>query len=139
MDFCRVDCPSGAVMGFIANAAALLLLTVACAHGVVLDNRGVRPWDASASAREGVELLDYDPQPNVAATVTSGDVRFTVFTDRLLRIQRGSTSASGEVVFDDRATLAVVNRNTPKPLFTSTVTGTAGCGLIRCAWFVPHA
>lgn len=58
-----------------------------------------------------------NPKANEAAIVTSGNARFTVLTDRLIRME---WSADGK--FEDRATLAIVNRDLPVPQFTQTAT-----------------
>ena len=50
--------------------------------------------------------------------VVSGHARFTVLTDHVLRMEWSKTSA-----FEDRATLAVINRNTPVPSFKTHTTG----------------
>lgn len=54
-----------------------------------------------------------NPLADEAAVVTSGRARFTVLTDRMIRIQY---SATGK--FEDRATFAVVNRRLPVPQYT---------------------
>ena len=51
------------------------------------------------------------------AQVIAGNARFTVLTDRLVRME-WSPSAS----FEDHATLAIVNRNLPVPRFTAIIT-----------------
>lgn len=56
---------------------------------------------------------DLNPVPNPEAVVVEGNVRFTVLTDRMIRIQYSSTGQ-----FEDRATFAVVNRRLPVPQFT---------------------
>ena len=55
-----------------------------------------------------------DPVADPAAVVTSGNARFTVLTNRMIRIQY---SASAQ--FEDRATFAIVNRRLPVPQFTT--------------------
>ena len=54
-----------------------------------------------------------NPVANKQAYVVSGNARFTVLTDRLIRME---WSPSGE--FEDHATLAIVNRSLPVPTFT---------------------
>eukprot|EP00966_Prymnesium_polylepis_P219618 5080567-Prymnesium_polylepis.1 len=66
-----------------------------------------------AIAATRFELETYEPQASAAAVVTSGHARFTVLTPRLLRIEY---SADGK--FEDRPTLACVNRKLPVPYFT---------------------
>eukprot|EP01062_Namystynia_karyoxenos_P027328 TRINITY_DN20_c0_g1_i1.p1 TRINITY_DN20_c0_g1~~TRINITY_DN20_c0_g1_i1.p1 ORF type:complete len:948 (+),score=348.52 TRINITY_DN20_c0_g1_i1:72-2846(+) len=70
---------------------------------------------AAGLAAAGVtkyELHDYDSVADPKAVVTAGSARFTVLTPRLLRIEY---SAAGS--WEDRATLAVVNRKLPVPAF----------------------
>ncbi|MCQ2147393.1 MAG: glycoside hydrolase family 31 protein [Bacteroidales bacterium] len=59
-----------------------------------------------------------DPVANPKAQVVVGNARFTVLTDRLIRME---WAANGK--FEDNATLAIVNRNLPVPAFTTTKTG----------------
>ena len=58
----------------------------------------------------------YFPVAQPAATVVYENARFTVLTDRLIRME---WAADG--VFEDRASLAIVNRDLPVPRFTKTV------------------
>ena len=62
--------------------------------------------------RLNLELLPYDPNPNPTSVVFSSDgrMRFTILTPELIRIEQGPD-------FDDRPSLAVVNRNLPSPAF----------------------
>ena len=53
-----------------------------------------------------------DPVAAPGATVVCGNARFTVLTDRLVRME---WAADGR--FEDRASLAVINRNLPVPSF----------------------
>jgi hypothetical protein len=57
------------------------------------------------------ELLPYEPVANASAIVVSGQARFTVLTDSVIRCE---FSTNGK--FEDRATVAVVNRLLPVPL-----------------------
>lgn len=59
-----------------------------------------------------------DPVADPAQTIVAGNLRVAVLTERLLRIEH---AADG--VFEDRATLAVVNRRFPPVPFTSSVDG----------------
>ena len=61
------------------------------------------------------ELLPYDPSASASASVTSGLARFTVLTPSLLRLEYRSAASPS---FEDRATLAVVNRRLPVPRFS---------------------
>lgn len=55
-----------------------------------------------------------DPVADNAACVTAGNARFTVLTDRLVRME---WAADGK--FEDNATLAIVNRKLPVPAFNA--------------------
>ncbi len=59
-----------------------------------------------------------DPVANPEAIVQSGNMRFTVLTPQMIRIQYSSKK-----VFEDRATFAVVNRKLPVPAFTTSEEG----------------
>lgn len=56
--------------------------------------------------------IEHDPKANEAAVVIQGDARFTILTDRLIRMEWAADGA-----FEDRASLAVVNRKLPVPSF----------------------
>ena len=58
---------------------------------------------------------DYQPKADDKAVVTIGNARFTVLTSRLIRMEW-----AGDGVFEDRATLGVVNRLMPVPEFKAT-------------------
>ena len=53
-----------------------------------------------------------DPRPNPSAVVTAGKARFTVLTDRLVRMEWGQTV--------DAATFTFINRNLPAPKYQHT-------------------
>ncbi|MBO4756262.1 MAG: DUF4968 domain-containing protein, partial [Bacteroidales bacterium] len=57
-------------------------------------------------------LVAQNPVANPEAVVVEGHARFTVLTDRLIRLE---WAPSGQ--FEDHATLAIVNRNLPVPAF----------------------
>ena len=59
-----------------------------------------------------------NPVANPAAVVTEGNARFTVLTDRLIRMEWAEDG-----IFEDRASLAIVNRNLPVPKFKVTRSG----------------
>jgi Alpha-glucosidases, family 31 of glycosyl hydrolases len=65
-------------------------------------------------------LLAGESNPTAApeATVVCGNARFTVLTDRLVRME---WAADGR--FEDRASLAIVNRNLPVPAFRTEARG----------------
>lgn len=56
---------------------------------------------------------DNNPIADPNAIVTSGDMRFTVLTPEMIRIEW-----SGNHVFEDRASFTVINRRLPVPAFT---------------------
>ena len=59
-----------------------------------------------------------NPVANKAAVVTYQNARFTILTDRLVRMEWAQDG-----VFEDRASLAIVNRDLPVPAFTSAIKG----------------
>ena len=59
-----------------------------------------------------------NPVAAPGAVVTVGNARFTVLTDRLIRME---WAADG--VFEDRASLAIVNRNLPVPKYSYSLKG----------------
>lgn len=61
---------------------------------------------------------EVNPVANPDAVVTSGNMRFTVLTPRLIRIQYSANKQ-----FEDRATFTVVNRNLEVPAFTTETSG----------------
>ena len=60
----------------------------------------------------------YSPVPDGAAVVTFGNARFTVLTDRLIRMEWAENGR-----FEDRATLGIVNRRLPVPAFEYNIKG----------------
>lgn len=63
-------------------------------------------------------LAQNNPIADPAAVVEYGNARFTVLSDRLIRMEWSSDGA-----FEDRASLAIVNRNMPVPKYTSVLKG----------------
>ena len=57
---------------------------------------------------------EWNPLPYPEAVVTEGNMRFTVLTDRMIRIEY---SSKGQ--WEDHATFAIVNRRLPVPHFTT--------------------
>ena len=53
-----------------------------------------------------------DPKSSDDAVVVDGKARFTVLTDRLIRMEWAEDG-----IFEDRASLAVINRRLPVPSF----------------------
>ena len=66
----------------------------------------------------GVLHAENNPVARPEAQVTAGNARFTVLTDRLVRMEWSETGA-----FENHATLAIVNRDLPVPKFTVVRTG----------------
>ncbi|NOZ56743.1 MAG: glycosyl hydrolase family 31, partial [Calditrichaeota bacterium] len=56
---------------------------------------------------------EYNPVANPKAVVVRGDVRFTVLTPRVIRMEW-----SRDGTFEDHATLVFVNRRVPVPPYT---------------------
>ena len=54
----------------------------------------------------------YNPVAAPSAIVNAGKARFTVLTDRLIRMEY-----SNESTFNDQATITILNRNLPAPEF----------------------
>ncbi len=65
-------------------------------------------------------LADNNPKADDRAMVVAGNARFTVLTDRLIRMEWSEGGA-----FEDNATLAIVNRNLPVPAFSVKRSGDA--------------
>ncbi|MBQ9410983.1 MAG: DUF5110 domain-containing protein [Bacteroidales bacterium] len=63
-------------------------------------------------------LAQNNPIADPAAVVEYGNARFTVLSDRLIRMEWASDG-----IFEDRASLAIVNRNLPVPKYTSVLKG----------------
>ena len=60
---------------------------------------------------------EFHPKASDAAVTVCGNARFTVLTDRMIRMEW-----SEDGVFEDNATLAIVNRDLPVPHFTVSTT-----------------
>lgn len=58
----------------------------------------------------------YHPAANPAAIVTAGNARFTILTERVIRMEYSADS-----MFNDLATITVLNRELPVPVFTTSV------------------
>ena len=67
------------------------------------------------------QLLPYNPVAAGGAVVVASDnmARFTILTPRLIRMEYAKLSAH----FEDRATIAMLNRNLPVPSFTHSESG----------------
>ena len=65
-----------------------------------------------------VSALAQNPVALPAAQVVEGNARFTMLTDRLIRMEWSENAR-----FEDHATLAIVNRELPVPAFTVSRTG----------------
>jgi hypothetical protein len=98
-----------------------LVRVVGGADGTVVGKMPYHAVDASA-ARLGArpELIDYDPVADPAAVVVSGSARFTVLTDRLIRMEYSPNATIG---FEDRSTIAIMNRKLAVPQFTQSSQG----------------
>jgi alpha-glucosidase (family GH31 glycosyl hydrolase) len=91
----------------------IALLLVVCLSLFSLQNTGI-------CAASGVDDLkanaNYNPQADSAAMVVVGDVRITLLTERLVRLEWAE-----DKVFEDHATLTFLNRRLPVPAFTQEV------------------
>lgn len=63
-------------------------------------------------------MADNNPVANPDAVVQCGNARFTVLTDRMIRME---WAADGR--FEDNATLAIINRRLPVPAYTAQKSG----------------
>ncbi|MDT3366122.1 MAG: glycoside hydrolase family 31 protein [Bacteroidota bacterium] len=72
----------------------------------------------AAAALASLSLFAQNPVANPKAVVTEGNARFTVLTDRLIRME---WAADGQ--FEDRASLAIINRDLPVPSFSRSRSG----------------
>jgi alpha-glucosidase len=70
-------------------------------------------WAAPARAQQA-----HQPQAREGAIVTAGNARFTVLTDRLVRMEWDDDRS-----FEDRASLVFIDRRQPVPDFTTRRTG----------------
>ena len=75
-------------------------------------------WMAAAFLPASGKPAETDPNANPEAVVTAGKARFTVLTPRLVRMEWSEDSR-----FEDRASLAVLNRNLKVPRFSVTREG----------------
>ena len=71
-----------------------------------------------SSARQSSDASDFHPQASEKAMVVCGNARFTVLTSRLVRMEW-----SEDGVFEDRATLGIINRDLEVPAFDVRKTG----------------
>lgn len=63
-----------------------------------------------------IGLAENNPKANQNAIISSGNMRFTVLTPELIRIEYSSLNK-----FEDRASFVVINRNLPVPTFTQKI------------------
>eukprot|EP00056_Hartaetosiga_gracilis_P005958 m.91505 g.91505 ORF g.91505 m.91505 type:complete len:1088 (-) comp12327_c0_seq1:202-3465(-) len=63
------------------------------------------------------ELFDYDPVANPKAVVSVQNARFTVLTEHVIRMEYSASNT-----FEDRPTVAVLNRNLSIPIFEHSTT-----------------
>jgi alpha-glucosidase (family GH31 glycosyl hydrolase) len=97
------------VKGLLAAAALVVLAPTGCADPIsTLQKPSAAPWP---------ELLPYNPVAAESAITTAGNARFTVLTDRLIRMEY-----SANAVWEDKATTAMLNRNLPVPKYSHTET-----------------
>ena len=99
-----------------------LLLTLLCASA----SGSAAPFAIDGAVRpeqlvNRPQLLPYDPTASAGASVQSADgmARFTVLTDRLIRMEYAKIKGR----FENRASLAVLHRHTAVPRFTNEEAG----------------
>lgn len=114
-------------LAFVAAAAAMVAEarampakpTTNLFNGVARRVDGAKPEQLT----QRPSLLPYNAMPNPGAVVVdpSGMARFTVLTDRIIRMESIYNNSIGH--FEDRATIAILNRNLPVPVFSQSTTG----------------
>jgi len=73
------------------------------------------------AALSAAQSAPYDPIADPASVVTQGMLRVTMLSPSLVRVEAGANASGGNgFVFDDRATLSVVNRRLPVPAYSVT-------------------
>ncbi len=92
------------------NTLLLTLSSLAIAAATTFSPQDYVKNDAPASVSVDAEGHSNNPVADPKAVVQQGNARFTVLTDRLIRME---WAADGQ--FEDRASLAIVNRNLPVP------------------------
>ena len=109
--------PPQEVTMLLRSAASLLMLLVAQTLAVdpCFEKACIAPAQKSQLVNRP-QLGDYEPLAASAAVVVASDkmARFTVLTDHLIRMEE----ARVEGQFEDRASLAVLNRKLAVPAFT---------------------
>jgi hypothetical protein len=71
-----------------------------------------------------------NPVANPGAVVSAGSARFTVLTERLIRMEYAADEDAP--VFEDRATVAIINRNLPLVEFAQSHNGAHARSDLRC-------
>ena len=103
----------------LACLAAALIMVVTCVHAARGGHR--LPNDQSGKGPfSDLSIYSYQPKAHSAAEVVSGNARFTVLTDNVIRLEYSSSTPA---MFEDRATLMAVNRALPVPSFTQSTSG----------------
>ncbi|EGD79621.1 hypothetical protein PTSG_13053 [Salpingoeca rosetta] len=107
------------MLGRVLIVAALLCIVGRAAITTAAFQDEERMFDGPPS----YELFNYNPVANASATVIAGDARFTVLTDRLVRMEYAGNAADprSATQYEDRPTLAFLNRNLPVPAFTHSI------------------
>ena len=124
-------CVSALVCGVSARSSSHATSTRNVVRGVptgetfpIQNGDASLPFTLSSGNHEGMnrpEVINYNPVANVSAVVFSSDsmARFTVLAPRVIRMEYAKNASQ----FEDHSTLAIMNRNTPVPFFTSSETG----------------
>ena len=80
----------------------------------------MRPWVQLAVLLLALSchyVCSYNPKPNAKSVVSVGDARFTLLTERLVRMEWGGSN--------DAATFAFINRDLPTPNYDVSKDGDA--------------
>jgi hypothetical protein len=100
-----------------------LLANVLCFVAVSAGLRTALEYKSNTSPAVAVQKTLFraaNPVPNASAIITLGNARFTVLTSQLVRLEYAGARA-GQGGGDDRATLAVINRDLLVPQFTQSI------------------
>ena len=96
----------------------LILFVVAVAAALTLTAGHACANTAATAPATSDNAAPANPKAKPGAMVTAGNARFTVLTDRLIRME---WAEDGQ--FEDRASLAIINRDLPVPAFKATKQG----------------
>ena len=108
---------TGAAANATAGYASANTATATAATGRASADNAATGTAATAPATSD-NAAPANPKAKPGAMVTAGNARFTVLTDRLIRME---WAEDGQ--FENRASLAIINRDLPVPAFKATKQG----------------